>query len=212
MSRMSSELFEKCLSLEEKYIHVDNDASYYIERDPDWDGLLTIYFEWSNGKTDWKNNFDFPAKPYRDMKDTWFCHRGFLKVWKSIEPHISADILDPRTKMVRIVGYSHGGAIAQLCHEYVAFHRPDLATMGMLFTIAVGSPRVYWGPIRKRVRERFNCCFVLRNGIDLVTMLPPVLFGFRHICPVIPIGKKSLGLIKDHYPNRYTEALQAEEL
>lgn len=209
MSRLAYESLEKCLGLEDKYIHVENDASYYIERHPDCDEILNIYFEWSNGKTDWKNNFDFPAKPYRDMKDTWFCHRGFLKVWKSIEPHISKEILDPRTKMVKIVGYSHGGAIAQLCHEYVRFNRPDLDA-SLVFTMAIGSPRVYWGPIRKRVARRFYGCYVIRNCKDLVTKLPPAWLGYRHICPVVKFGKKSAGGIADHFPERYLKAFEEE--
>lgn len=202
------ESMKRCLELEGKYTHVDNDASYYIERHPDCDRILNIFFEWSNGKTDWKHNFDFPAKPYRDMKDTWFCHRGFLKVWKSIEPHIADAIMDPKTTMIYIVGYSHGGAIAQLCHEYVCFHRPDIYVL----SVAIGSPRVYWGPIRKNVSERFDGCYVIRNGRDLVTKLPPALFGFRDICDVVHVGGKGVGPIKDHFPERYLEILDREGL
>lgn len=185
--------FKTCLDT--KYIVVENDGSYALSRTGD---KLTIYFEESNGHVDWKNNFDFPAKPYRNMKNTWFCHRGFLKVWKSIEPHIMADIMDLTVNEIEIVGYSHGGAIAQLCYEYVKFNRPDVKASGYGF----GAPRVFWGFARKAVRDRFKGFMVVRNGKDLVTHVPPALFGFRHICDVIEIGE-SVGLIKDHYPDRY---------
>jgi hypothetical protein len=203
MSKLAYTLFKRCLTLDE-YIHVENDASYFIERHPDHDGIITIHFEWSNGKTDWKNNFDFPAKPYRDMKDKWFCHRGFLKVWKSIEPHIAEDILDPKVTIIKIVGYSHGGAIAQLCHEYVRFHRPDVMVIG----IAIGAPRIFWGFARKKVAERFENCYVFRNGRDIVTRVPPVIFGYRHICPVVKLPGKSINCIKDHYPEEYLKAIE----
>lgn len=198
--------FKQCVDLEPIYNHVENAASYYVDRRHRQDGdTLQIFFEKSNGLVDWKNNFYFPAKPYRDMKNMWFCHRGFLKVWKSIEPYIKEDILDPTVKVIDIVGYSHGGAIAQLCYEYVKFNRPDVQVSGVGF----GSPRVFWGFARKAVKERFKGFVVVRNGKDLVTHLPPVLFGFRHICEVLKVGKcTGITGILDHYPERYLEALE----
>lgn len=194
-------MFNKFLNcLNNKYIVVENDGSYMLEREG---GKLTIYFECSNGNIDWKNNFNFPAKPYRDMKNLWFCHRGFLTVWKSIEPHITADIFDLSVNEIEIIGYSHGAAIAQLCYEYVKFNRPDVAVSGVGF----GAPRIFWGFARKAVRERFRGFVVVRNGKDIVTHVPPVLFGFKHICEVLSIGE-SIGLIKDHTPERYIEALR----
>lgn len=196
--------FEFCFNNSDKYIHVENDGSYLLQRDG---GVLEVYFQCSNSEEDWKNNFNFPAKPYRDMKDAWFCHRGFLKVWKSVEPHIQADIMDPTVTEIHIVGYSHGAALAQLCHEYVKFNRPDVIVRGLGF----GSPRVVWGPMSKEVKKRFEGFTVVRNGNDIVTHLPPVIFGFRHICKVVKIGE-SEGLIKDHYPDRYAEALYFHDM
>lgn len=193
--------FKKCLSLESSYIHVKNEASYCFERRGN---TLDIYFEWSNGTLDWIHNFYFPAKPYRRMKSVWFCHRGFLKVWKSIEPHISTAILDGSIKEINIVGYSHGGAIAQLCYEYVKFNRPDVEVTGVGF----GAPRVFWGIALRGVKTRFKGFKVIRNGRDIVTHLPPVIFGFRHICEVVKVGAESKGLIDDHRPNNYIESLE----
>ena len=190
--------FNKCVRT--KYTHVENDGSYAVKREGE---KLTLYFEKSNGIRDWWNNFYFPAKPYRNMKNLWFCHRGFLKVWKSIEPYIAADIADLSVSTIEIIGYSHGGAIGQLCYEYVKFNRPDVAVTGYGF----GSPRVLWGFASKSVKERFKGFVVVRNGHDLITHLPPALFGFRHICEIKKVGE-SIGLIKDHYPSRYRTALK----
>lgn len=195
------EKFNACLRA--KYTHVENDGSYAVNRNG---SKLTVFFEPSNGRTDWKNNFDFPIKPYRQMKNLWFCHRGFLKVWKSIEPYIKNDINDSTIKEIDIIGYSHGGAIAQLCYEYVKFNRPDVIVTGVGF----GSPRILWGFARKTVKDRFEGFLVVRNGNDIVTHLPPIFFGYSHICKVVKIGE-SKGLIKDHYPERYSLALKEGE-
>lgn len=197
---MLKELYEKILTV--KYIHTEEEtASYYTEREGN---TLYIFFEKSNGKRDWINNFSFPAKPYRDMQNKWYAHRGFLRVWKVIEPLIKAEIFNLDIDHIIIGGYSHGGAIALLCYEYCKFNRPDAVIEGYGF----GAPRVVWGFLRKSVKERLKGFTVIRNGNDLVTHLPPVFFGFRHIDKVQKIGKGK-GLITDHIASRYCEALEA---
>lgn len=197
--------FNECQEAE--YTHVENDASFAIKREGD---RMTLLFEWSNGRNDWINNFRFlavPKKPYKNMTEgVWFCHRGFLKVWKAIEPHIAKAVYESSITKVDIIGYSHGGAIAQLCYEYIKYNRPDIEVSGVGF----GAPRVLWGFAGNRVKERFKGFKVIRNGNDLVTHLPPVIFGYRHIGEVVKIGKR-VGLIKDHYPQRYREALEEGE-
>ena len=202
------EKFKKCLSLKNEYIHLESDGSFVTNRDGK---KLYIYFEWSNGVKDWVNNFRFfalPIRPYKDMKKGgWFCHRGFLKVWKSIEPHLVEEIRDPSVEEIEIVGYSHGAAIAQLCYEYVKFHRQDVVVTGVGF----GSPRVVWGILSKAAKERFKGFKVVRNCKDIVTHLPPVIFGYRHTGEVIKIGVHSQGLIDDHRPSNYIDSLEDEE-
>lgn len=193
--------FRECISFEDKYIRVENSGDYYMVRELD---TLKIFFEWSDGKEDWLNNFRFialPRKPYKEMDDAWFCHRGFLKVWKSIEPYVIEDILDPRIQKIEVVGYSHGAAIALLCYEYIKYHRPDVEVEGVGF----GAPRVIWGIVPRAVKRRCSEFIVVRNGKDIVTHLPPILFGYRHVSKVKKIGET--GLIKDHYPEKYSAHL-----
>ena len=200
--------FTKCLSLKNDYIHLVNDASFVTFKEGK---KLYIYFEWSNGVKDWINNFRFlalPIRPYKGMKSgVWFCHRGFQKVWKSIEPHLVEAIRDTSVEEIEIVGYSHGAAIAQLCYEYVKYHRQDVTVTGVGF----GSPRVVWGIISKTAKARFEGFTVIRNSKDIVTHLPPVVFGYRHIGKVIKIGKDSKGLIDDHKVSSYKESLKEYE-
>ena len=193
--------FKECLRA--NYTTVENCGDYSVERDGE---TLKIFFEWSDGATDWKNNFNFPAKPYRKMKNKWFAHRGFLKVWKSIEPYLAEYINDLTVSKIDIVGYSHGAAVALLCYEYVKFNRPDVEVSGVGF----GSPRVFWGFACKEVMKRFEGFIVVRNGRDLVTHVPPLVFGFRHVGELKQIGK-SKGIIRDHTKRRYIEALKEYE-
>lgn len=189
--------FSTCINT--AYTHVENDGSYAMTREGN---ALTLIFEWSNGKLDWYHNIMFPAKPYRNMENLWFCHRGFLKVWKSIEPYIKDAIMDETVDHIDIIGYSHGAAIAQLCFEYVKFNRPEVAVTGVGF----GAPRVFWGIANQKVLDRFKDFVVVKNGRDIVTHLPPVLFGFHHVATVLKIGD-SVGLIKDHDGANYWKYL-----
>lgn len=198
MSKQDVEHFERVLNA--PYIHLEGGGSYFVERSGP---VLRLFFEGSNGRLDWRNNFDFPAKPYRDMADRWYAHRGFLRVWKEIEPHVADQIADPTVEAIEVAGYSHGAAIALLCHEYCSFHRPDVSLWGIGF----GGPRVVWGPMPENVRRRFDTFVVIRKGRDMVTHVPPALFGFRHVGPLVTIGK-SVGAIKDHYAEEYLAELK----
>lgn len=200
MKKNLFELFKSILNT--KYTHLKEEtASYWYSKNGK---TLTIRFEWSNGKTDWLNNLDFPAKPYRDMENKWYAHRGFLRVWKVIEPHLKDAINDTKIKKINISGYSHGAAIALLCHEYCRYNRPDCEITGIGF----GCPRVIWGFLKAPVKERLKGFTVVRNKRDIVTHVPPAIFGFRHPDGLLKIddGCKSNSL-KDHLAEEYLSSL-----
>lgn len=199
-----AQLFQRVLDV--RYVELpENSASYRVSVEC---GTLFIFFEETNGNEDWKNNFDFFVKPYKDMEYTWRVHRGFLRVWKTIEPHIVDDIMSSKIKKIVIAGYSHGAAIATLCHEYCRFHRPDIQVQGFGF----GCPRVIWGHIPQSVKSRFEGFVWIKNGPDIVTHLPPVLFGFRHVGKKLQVGAgQKYGLIRAHYPECYHKELMKSE-
>ena len=194
-------LFLQCIS--KHYTHTKRDVSYATEQ---VGGELFLFFECSNGSMDWARNFNFPARPYGDCKNLWFCHRGFLGAWKEVLPLLSPIILDKSVQNATVVGYSHGAAIALLCHEYIWFHRPDLR--GNLQGVGFGCPRVIWGPTPQAVLARWENFLVVRNLDDIVTHLPPALFGFHHVSPVLEIGKKGRYTRVDaHRPENYLREL-----
>ena len=198
-------LFRRTLSA--PYFQIkENAASYYVQREG---STLYLLFEKSNGATDWKNNLDFPAKPYHNMDGTWFVHRGFLRVFKTIEPFIAPAVADKNVRRIVISGYSHGAALALLCHEYCVFNRPDIADA--VFGFGFGCPRVVWGMLKKSVKKRFENFTVVRCKNDLVTHLPPWFFGYRHLGKLLQIGRgRRLGGVDSHRPEYYLEELSRE--
>lgn len=187
------------------YLQVENGGSFYADKDGT---KLTLYFECSNGLTDWRNNFDFPATPYRDMNDKWYAHRGFLKVWKSIEPYLQVAISDREITEIEIAGYSHGAAIAVLCTEYSAFNRPDIAAN--IHGYGFGTPRVIWGKVPQALNDRLKNFISFRCVPDIVTHVPPRILGFHDAGKLIRIGigdKRTP--IKAHYPISYINALKS---
>jgi hypothetical protein len=198
------ELYDRCLKA--SYTTVENAGDFAIQREGN---TLFLYLEWSDGATDWRNNFRFWAKPYKDMGISWRCHRGFLRVWKSIEPYVRDAIMAPEVQDIVIVGYSHGAAVATLAHEYVWFNRPDLRK-GHLIGYGFGCPRCYWGfKIKKALKERWEHFYPVRNIDDIVTHVPPLCFGFRHVNKIITVGeRKKYNGIDAHRPESYIAELK----
>lgn len=203
---MLSELFSECLNA--VYVHTKSDISYCVRRRG---GTLCIFFEASNGVADWHRNLDFPAKAYKRMgKTVWFAHRGFLDAWHELEGLLSERIADTSVKKIIITGYSHGAAIALLCHEYVWFTRPDLRAS--LEGYGFGCPRVIWGTPGIEVRRRWDNFTVIRNIDDAVTHVPPALFGYTHVGKMLEIGVRGkYSAIDAHRPENIAAELEAYE-
>lgn len=207
-------MFMKCLNA--KYNHTEiNKGSYFVEYD---NSTLYVYFQGSNGDVDWKNNFDFAAEPYRDMSVKWKAHRGFVRVWKEIEPFIREDIMNPNVQRINIIGYSHGGALAVLAHEYAWFNRPDIRDS--IFGYGFEPPRVFCGrKIPDNLVDRWANFSVFRNGEDLVTHVPPRLFGYKHVGNLVHLNTNrdilvdttyKLKCINEHNSPNVIASLQSE--
>ena len=194
-----SQLFLQCLIM--PYSQVGNSSNYALVRKKD---ILYIYFQKSVGLRDWIVNFNFPVRPYKKMDDSiWSGHKGFIKEWKIIEPKLRKDILNPQLNKIIITGYSHGAAIALLCHEYVWYHRPDLRET--LFGYGFGCPRVFWG-IKDKVSDRWKNFLIIRNGEDIVTHLPPLFLGFSHVGKMLSL-KNKINIFLNHSPQRILKEL-----
>ena len=191
------ELFEDCLS--RTYRESENGASWDVSRHGE---VLFLFFQHSHGLVDWLNNLDFISAPYREMSPEWRCHGGFLRVWKSVKPLVEPYILDPSISKIVIVGYSHGAALAVLCHEFAYYRRPELRQS--IEGYGFGCPRVLYGCLPPEIGERWDRFYVIRNSDDLVTHLPPRALGFCHVGNLVTVGKSGrYSSIDAHRPENY---------
>lgn len=225
-----SKLFHKC-AYDIQYEQVGDSVNYAFKEE---DSTLYIYFQGSNSITDWVENFWFKKKPYKDMQIRYRVHAGFLHAWKQVEDIVIAKVTEKDSKLklnrktmkfedkesyrwkeIIVVGYSHGGALAGLCHECVWYHRPDLRE-GKLRGYGFESPRFYGCIcVKKDLKERWEHFTVIRTNQDLVTHCPPRLFGYTHVGNLLKIsGDTSLvkewyipKCIKSHYPQVVYNAL-----
>lgn len=175
------QLFISCL--EADYVDAEEDGSFAAVRDGD---LLYLFFEKSNGVEDWINNLSYHAVSRGRIDDRWFCHEGFLEVFEDILPHIERLILNKAVRRIVTVGYSHGAALALLCHEYIWYNRPDIREACESF--GFGCPRVIWGTV-PREGERWRSFYIVRNIDDIVTHLPPKALGYRHVGRLVEVGE-----------------------
>ena len=197
------ELFYETLHAD--YIHLDSGADYALSRKGK---TLYIYFEASNGATDWENNLDFPAM--RKDGSRLLIHRGFLRAFESVRPHISAAASERDIESIVISGYSHGGALAVLCYEELSRLRPELR--GSIVGYGFGAPRVFFGVRTRRLAQRFKDFTVIRNRDDLVTHLPPRALGYFHVGRLLTVGKKGrYSRIDAHRPENIMRELLAYE-
>lgn len=173
--------YNKCLNA--TYKHLENDADYAVEFEED-SGTLYLLFQWTHSTLDWFSNLDFfpkTTRPYKNMDVKWRCHRGFHRVWKTIEKDIEATgiLENANIKAICCVGYSHGAAIAAFAHEFCWYHRPDLRDN--IVSFGFGAPRIFFGHMKKELKERWELFFPIRSNNDIVTHVPPRLFGFRQV-------------------------------
>ena len=149
------------------------------------ENTLYLLFQWSDGHEDWKNNLAFSAQcvnPLAPKRERWYCHRGFLKVWRAMREEIislTAWYLGRYdVREIICVGYSHGAALSLLAtHDMTSMFGQKMPVMGYGF----GCPRVVRGKLPRQVKNDLARFTAVRNIPDLVTYLPPKLFGFRHV-------------------------------
>lgn len=162
---------------------IGTDTQYRVLQYPD---EIVLIFAPSNSKADWRINFAFPKKPYKRMTTPFFVHGGFLREWKLIHDFFLAKASE-WNKPISIAGWSYGGAMATLCYEDIWYNHPF--RRGLLRLVTFGSPRVIGAYNFKNISHRWIGAKLFVNGSDIVTTVPPFIFGFRHVAKTKHIGE-----------------------
>jgi len=184
------------------------DDTQYLIKETDDDYIIAFYG--SNSDADWKNNFNFFKKPYKNMQVPFHVHRGFLKAWKLINDYFITAVKDIN-KPITIVGHSYGGAIATLCMEDIWFNYPEKRADLKLVTF--GAPRVIGWYNYKKIKERWANSTMYSNTFDLVSHVPFFLMGFIHVKKRTVVGKqKSLRQKVDFVSNHTVEQYENQIL
>lgn len=126
-------------------------------------------------------------------------------------------ILESPPLTINIVGFSQGGAIATAVGRYIHKRLRKKDIEANVKVVNVAGPKVYgiltaW--LASKIIEGDNFeVYHIRNGTDLVPMLPFAILGFVHIGKSLRIGKKKLPYslipsLLDHHPERYIKHLR----
>ena len=167
------EYFNECNN-KEGYITVGGHYEYKVIN-----GVL--YFPPTDGGLDWKDNFRFAVVPYKNMEHKFYVHKGFLKIWKELQDKVAGETFHT------IIGYSQGGTPAPLAYEDTLYRKGIKCEC-----IVFGAPKFLWMP-NKETKERFSGVKRIITETDIVTHVPPTVFGYQHIGQeyvLTPVGKK----------------------
>lgn len=168
------------------YENKTTDTEYSITPDLD-NKIVYLSFEGSGSTMDWLQNFNILIKPYSNMKNLFFVHRGIFQKFKSVIDNINVVIkplLDIGYKL-EIRGFSQGAGIAVFAHEYFKFHFPNKK----IHSVAFASPRVFSLIGYKILKERLEGLEIVINVNDAVPKLPFVILGYLHYGIKTKLGK-----------------------
>ena len=161
------------LIINTSYTKVGIDVDYAILKKEDATYLL---FQETTTKIDWKINFQFWAKPYKNQKNPMLIHRGYVKAWKSCNDEIMNTtikaVAENNHKPLIIAGWSYGGAMAILAMEDY-FFRTGLKPQVITF----GGPKII-APLAFRTKRYLKSCMDTKGKFychrsDIVPMIPP---------------------------------------
>jgi predicted lipase len=186
-------------------------VKYFLRKKND---VLNITFRGTDEPREWHSNLTFSKKmiPYDNTESKIRVHTGFLNSYKSekVRENILKSVT-PEINYIKISGHSRGAALAVLCAVDIQYNFPDKDIEVFLF----GCPRVGNKYFSLSYNKRVDKTVRVENGNDIVTKVPFVIMGYRHVGAKISIGSVRLPFIisaNDHYPHRYYSSLLNKRL
>ncbi len=148
---------------------------------------ILVAFRGTDSCRDMLTNLDFFKKTVCNIRNTENVriHRGFLKsyteakIFDAISKYITDEIKD-----IELTGHSYGGALALICAADLLCHFPDKNYDVVVF----GAPRIGNRAFAKFYNSHLPYTVRIENGNDIITKLPPPIFGYRHVGEKFHIG------------------------
>ena len=173
---------------------------------------LTITFRGTDSSRDWLTNLRFWKKtvPYGNRLSPIRVHSGFIRAYKATDVRgaILSNIVDDINK-IRICGHSYGAALSVLCAVDIEYNFPNRDIEVALF----GCPRVGNRAFAESYNRRVFKTIRVENGNDMVTKLPPLVLGYRHVGARLCLRKSRplCGMMKNgHSLQLYFESMLNE--
>lgn len=130
---------------------------------------------------DWVTNVQVFKETWTDANPLGEVHNGFYSALSSIWDKVSDEINTLRTgnQTIWITGHSLGGALATLAAATLELQNPHLR-VGGVYTF--GQPRIANQEFSKNYNKQLkNITFRCVNNNDVVTRVPPQIFGYSHV-------------------------------
>ena len=143
------------------------------------DDTFYIQHMGSNEFVDWIFNFMFRKKvvAYGNESSPVRLHKGFYTSYLLIRDKIHALVKEHKPKKLVIFGQSLGAALQTLNVIDIQYNFPDIK----LVSFNTGSPRIGNSDFAASFNKRVTDHVTIKNGMDVVTSVPPKWFGFVHV-------------------------------
>ena len=176
---------------------------------------IYIVFQGSNGKSDWKDNFNFYKKsskiiPYSNKKSKLKVNKGFIEQYKKVRETIQNIIQYNNYEKVIVTGHSLGGALSILCSVDLQYNY-DITP----YCFSFANPNVGNKYFSESFLKRISIFQSFKNWNDVVCNVPLQILGYKDLGRIKVKSKKKHNILgfalfgnwQDHYPNRYEESV-----
>jgi len=149
-----------------------------------FEGKFLIYFRGTDSILDWVRNLtfnliSFKVTPYKEkgVNRKIKVHNGFYKSYRTVRDFLHKKVMESDAKEILVHGMSKGAALTTLCALDIQYNFPE-KEVGIFPT---ASPRVGNKHFVESFNRRLPDCPSVEYASDIITLLPPRIFGYQHV-------------------------------